>query len=466
MDKKDQNKTYQTINNKIDLKNLIQNINKEFEEKLNEFQTFSSLFQKYLSITTDYKNNISNKILNPLQNTYKCFGNFFSIFRQTLEIQLSFIDGYILLMNKITVTVEIQERKKRINELIDHLKTLIFDDDFLVLNKKIEDYNNQLSSIEDLLIQNETKKKELIENEILKGKNCEKAYLDFINIINKKRKKILKEGNEKINELISLNKNIYNDLGIFAQSIGKGYLINLEDELKNLNEFTLGIEKSFDINRLINQQEKNLKPISINKIIFIPYSLKIFDKMEKEKFSKTKSITLNHFIDVVIKMKNNFKQIAESFNEEIEREKNFILEEAKYILDSSTLISIEQSKFDKLLNLLNNRENRLFFMISLNKIRAEGNFEITFHGTFKQLGIILKFILEKIKKEKDYEIMKYIIIMSQTYYCFDNNNKKIYLIKYIDNDALFQSKEFWKSHFQKTIDIELGKKKIFSKSRK
>ena len=455
MDKKDQNKTYQTINNKIDLKNLIQNINKEFEEKLNEFQTFSSLFQKYLSITTDYKNNISNKILNPLQNTYKCFGNFFSIFRQTLEIQLSFIDGYILLMNKITVTVEIQERKKRINELIDHLKTLIFDDDFLVLNKKIEDYNNQLSSIEDLLIQNETKKKELIENEILKGKNCEKAYLDFINIINKKRKKILKEGNEKINELISLNKNIYNDLGIFAQSIGKGYLINLEDELKNLNEFTLGIEKSFDINRLINQQEKNLKPISINKIIFIPYSLKIFDKMEKEKFSKTKSITLNHFIDVVIKMKNNFKQIAESFNEEIEREKNFILEEAKYILDSSTLISIEQSKFDKLLNLLNNRENRLFFMISLNKIRAEGNFDITFHGTFKQLGIILKFILEKIKKEKDYEIMKYIIIMSQTYYCFDNNNNKIYLIKYIENDSLFQSKEFWKSHFQKTIDIEL-----------
>ena len=317
MDKKDQNKTYQKINNKIDLKNLIQNINKEFEEKLNEFQTFSSLFQKYLSITTDYKNNITNKILNPLQNTYKYFGNFFSIFRQTLEIQLSFIDGYILLMNKIAVTVEIQERKKRINELMEHLKTLIFDDDFLVLNKKIEDYNNQLNYIENLLIQNETKKKELIENEILKGKNCEKAYLDFIDIINKKRKKILKEGNEKINELISLNKNIYNDLGIFAQSIGKGYLINLEDEFKNLTEFTLGIEKSFDINRLINQQEKNLKPIAINKIIFIPYTLKIFDKMEKEKFSKTKSITSNHSINVVIKMKNNFKQIADSFNEEI-----------------------------------------------------------------------------------------------------------------------------------------------------
>ena len=74
-------------------------------------------------------------------------------------------------MNKIAVTVEIQERKKRINELMEHLKTLMFDDDFLVLNKKIEDYNNQLNYIENLLIQNETKKKELIENEILKGKN-------------------------------------------------------------------------------------------------------------------------------------------------------------------------------------------------------------------------------------------------------------------------------------------------------
>ena len=255
--------------------------------------------------------------------------------------------------------------------------------------KKIKPKEEDIKKLTESKDSSEDKKKFV---EKTKNKNSLEKYIKNNN--NKVKKEKEKENNNipdvKITTLEPLKEN-NNDI-----------IINLEDELKNLNEFTLGIEKSFDINRLINQQEKNLKPISINKIIFIPYSLKIFDKMEKEKFSKTKSITLNHFIDVVIKMKNNFKQIAESFNEEIEREKNFILEEAKYILDSSTLISIEQSKFDKLLNLLNNRENRLFFMISLNKIRAEGNFEITFHGTFKQLGIILKFILEKIKKEKKY----------------------------------------------------------------
>ena len=451
-----QNTNPQIKNNQMEFKNLFQIISEEFRDKLNEFQFFSLLFNKYLSIMNKYKENISKTILIPLQNKFKYFGNFFSIFRQILEIQLSFIDRYNLLMNKIRKVIEIEEKRNRINELIENLEKLFFDDDFLILNQKKQDYNNQLNYIENLIIQNEISQKNemLLEIEITKGKSYESSYLDYINIINNKQKQFLNEGNEKIKEIISINKSIYNDLGLFSHSIGKGFIIQLEEELKNLQELISGIEKNLNLNMLITQQEKHLKIISMNEIRFIPYSMKIFEIMEKEKYSRTKKITSNNYINIVTKMKNNFKQIAEFFNEETEREKNYILEEAKYLLDSLTTSEIEKAKFNKLLNLLNNREYRLFFMTSLNKIRAEGNFEICFYGTFKQLGKILKFILEKIKKEKDYQIMSYVIIISQTYYCFDINNKKIYLIKYIDNDEIFQSKEFWNCYFQEIMAID------------
>ena len=122
---------------------------------------------------------------------------------------------------------------------------------------------------------------------------------------------------------------------------------------------------------------------------------------------------------------------------------------------------LNTQKFNNLLKYFENREYRFLFMISLNKIRAEGNFEISLRA-FQQLGKIIKLILERVKKEKDNEIMRYIIIMCQTYYCLDMKNNKVYLIKYIENDEIFQSKEFWNIYSQEIIDSEIEnlKKKI------
>jgi len=51
--------------------------------------------------------------------------------------------------------------------------------------------------------------------------------------------------------------------------------------------------------------------------------------------------------------------------------------------------------------------------------------------------------------------MRYIIIMCQTYYCLDMKNNKVYLIKYIENDDIYQSKEFWTIYSQEIINSEI-----------
>ena len=81
---------------------------------------------------------------------------------------------------------------------------------------------------------------------------------------------------------------------------------------------------------------------------------------------------------------------------------------------SSKKNDIETQKFNNLLKYFENRKYRFLLMILLNKIREEGNFEISIRK-FKQLGKIMKLILKKVKK-KDNELMRYIIIMCQTYY--------------------------------------------------
>jgi hypothetical protein len=152
-------------------------------------------------------------------------------------------------------------------------------------------------------------------------------------------------------------------------------------------------------------------------------------------------------------MKDNFKDISVSYDIKTEIIKIEIEQNAKDFVDREKN-GIDTQKFNNLLKYFENREYRFLFMISLNKIRAEGNFEISLRA-FQQLGKIIKLILERVKKEKDNEIMRYIIIMCQTYYCLDMKNNKVYLIKYIENDDIYQSKEFWTIYSQEIINSEI-----------
>ena len=457
MSKKDLNKTIEEEKENIVKLNLGKQINileEEFNTKYKDDDLFMSFLKDYISYTDEYKTKINEKIVSLLQNNYNFFERYFSLFRQILEQQVNSFQDYLKPLNQFFfLKIDSKSKKK---ELFEQLKSIKFDNDINILNKKQEEYFLQLNKVEDYLTETELGQKidqNIINSEIQKGERMEKSYLEYIKEINQKRELFLNEGNFVINELKELNKGIYEKIENVIKTLGSMYSIKLNQEIKIIETINNGM-KNVSINTIMNQKEKNLKSFKIDEIKFIPYKLKVFEVLEKEKHLKKKTISMKVCIKLVEQMRKYYKDIAIDFDLENEKIKNNILEYAEYFVDSKTSSELAQEKYNKLMEQLENRDNRLFFMLSLNKIRAEGNFEICV-STFKQLGKIMKFILEKIKKENDFEIMRYIIIMCQTYFTLDVANNKLYLIKYIEEDEIFHSKTFWNTYFQQIIDSEI-----------
>ena len=457
MSKKDLNKTIEEEKENIVKLNLGKQINileEEFNTKYKDDDLFMSFLKDYISYTDEYKTKINEKIVSLLQNNYNFFERYFSLFRQILEQQVNSFQDYLKPLNQFFfLKIDSKSKKK---ELFEQLKSIKFDNDINILNKKQEEYFLQLNKVEDYLTETELGQKidqNIINSEIQKGEKIEKSYLEYIKEINQKRELFLNEGNFVINELKELNKGIYEKIENVIKTLGSMYSIKLNQEIKIIETINNGM-KNVSINTIMNQKEKNLKSFKIDEIKFIPYKLKVFEVLEKEKHLKKKTISMKVCIKLVEQMRKYYKDIALDFDLENEKIKNNIVEYAEYFVDSKTNSELPQEKYNKLMEQLENRDNRLFFMLSLNKIRAEGNFEICV-STFKQLGKIMKFILEKIKKENDFEIMRYIIIMCQTYFTLDVANNKLYLIKYIEEDEIFHSKAFWNTYFQQIIDSEI-----------
>jgi hypothetical protein len=106
--------------------------------------------------------------------------------------------------------------------------------------------------------------------------------------------------------------------------------------------------------------------------------------------------------------------------------------------------------------LLSDSEYRLHFLLHLNNARAAGKFCIS-KNTFIQLGQIMYRIVDFISTEKDFESMRYLLIMCQTYFFLNKQGEKFYLVRYIENHKLFQSNEFWEFYFSDSIFQEIEK---------
>ena len=74
-----------------------------------------------------------------------------------------------------------------------------------------------------------------------------------------------------------------------------------------------------------------------------------------------------------------------------------------------------------------------------------------------QLGHIMYRIVDFISNEKDFESMRYLLIMCQTYFFLNKQGEKFYLVRYIENHALFQSNDFWEFYFSDSIFQEIEK---------
>ena len=399
------------------IKNFI--INQKFEKKND------ALFKDILIILSDYNKEIIN-----YENLYK---NYLQNMKRTEDLFLT--------------------KQKFINSQIN------IDD--------IEDFNKKLNK------------------QINLGKTSENKCITDLNIINSLYNKVS-------NNLISfykILKNLDSELSEkFHENIQKFNLSGIiqgQNTLKNFENINKNIEKK-DWESL-KENSKFFIPKFPSQIQFIPYNLECMkfendDKLLKDIKNNNKNHEINNnnsiniindnnefkynnlklydILGIISNMKHNFTTIAPDFDLKNSGIKAYIKLYTNNLIIDSDKKFLTDKKIDEYLK---DRNNRLLFLKKLNEIRAIGKFELN-KDCFIKLGHLMIDILNKINdnifnsdnnNNLDIEIVRYILIICQTYYYTNKEKIKFYLDNYLKGNTIMQSIEFWILVFNDLIKNEM-----------
>ena len=113
--------------------------------------------------------------------------------------------------------------------------------------------------------------------------------------------------------------------------------------------------------------------------------------------------------------------------------------------------NLEKDVKKELFTLLDQKEYRLHFLTYLNYKRSCAPLKLG-KKSFKYLGEIMVYMVKRIEIEKDFETLRYCIILSQTYYFVNIRNEKFYIVRYIDDYPLFKQDDFWNFYYVSMIN--------------
>ena len=311
--------------------------------------------------------------------------------------------------------------------------------------------NNNANNINNNNIKIDTKISKMVTN----VKKNEKLYQDSIE--NLKKKKVKKNSKEKdilmlyqkydedfsnkIKEIIGKFIEFYKNLNESNRKL----LEELDKAYKNIN-----ISKDIDgfINKVLNSNNKNID----EEIKYESYKPKYSIIPNSENKSENyKDLDIN--FRVTLFLKNKFKDICPDINLKEEEDKNILRKLSSKIFESKDVISDEDQK--KILALLENKKNRDYLLVILSKQRSNSRFQKSVN-IIRNMGEILKKILEYAEKENGYDHAKYCIILSQTFYSEEKDKKKKnYLFEFIKNNKWLTSTQFWEKMVDNMINKEI-----------
>ena len=128
--------------------------------------------------------------------------------------------------------------------------------------------------------------------------------------------------------------------------------------------------------------------------------------------------------------------------------------EHKNKINKYSLSDITEDEIEELEKMFEKKYLRTIFLQRLSEFRTKGIFDIP-KKEYNILGKLLNTLLNISEKEKDYNSVMNIIILSQTYYIFGKNKNKEYLLNFIIKNDLFKSKKFWEDYVNFSIQKEL-----------
>ena len=460
---------------KKNFKNFIdENINK-FKDNYQNFKTFCTISSLY-----------SENILKNIENIKKIL-TYFNPIKKYLErnqslvelerIIVSQLDGEKEKIDRLIFNKDLKKGKpeleKKGKEISNQLNKCYHD--YINLIDKLDtthvNYLRNFYDYETKMIYNETKDinevKDSDENLILPKNDTilislhssESQYNSTIENINQSMKNIYDEANQNIEEFNKINNEINEIIESSMASIYLGYATSIKLQ-KGFDQKILTLKKFNASSSEDSQNSDSDDNLHIEKICenfhFKPYHL-LSPYSNSEGYKQQNSILKNLKPEIIYK-------ISCIINSEFNYIPKVDLKEQYRIMDVKLICqrileetAINKKEEEQLYKYLEERKYRLAFLAALNKIRTLGKFKIGKRSIII-LGNAIKIIVDKLYKEKnyDFEMLRYLIIMCQTYFSMGLDGKeKIYLIRFIENSKYFKSEDLWNYYICELIDREI-----------
>lgn len=391
------------------------------------FPLIIKIIKDYLKEIFDFNNQTLENILNNIKTLLQLMNNEENEYKEYLTSYNSYLNS----KTKMEENMKIYFQKAKLAE------QSVYD------LKKLELKYSQVNK-DEIILENIKKLRENSIELVKDSFNYFKIYKDSLIKANQRRENIIlleklllfkyqdiEEQTGKINTTISF---------LFSYNLNIQKEINVKKikEMENAKK-TLNVNK--DIRQLIIEYSGNNEP-------FAPHILNNYESQIN--INKCEN---NDDYQVVVQTIQFIKSINNEaypdFNKELEDQKNGIREALHKLFVKYTNENAEMLK-----EYIKNPDTHNYFIILLSKLRSNNTFNIDIN-LYNLFGDIFNTILNNLEKTKDYSNATNIMILSQTYYKKENNEKK-YLVDTISNKWI-TSFEFWIKFIDMSLNNEILK---------
>ena len=504
------NKSFQltlskTFKNYLRLKNYVELINIMFND-------YNSIISEYESISKDYIHKLTNlstkysEIISQYEKTLiysdgklkdllKLFQRIPSIF----NLQKARLQSIQVVLNECGASSsseneELKNENPKFEDLVNEFETKDkkinkYFSDLENNNKNLfETYNFIEDSLKIITVGNENKKiamNEIIMQNFQNINEKEQMYVKSIKELTKYKKEYFQcydkfvafAENRFKEKLILLKTNVSTFATIFLT-----YFKTAHGEMEQIIKSISENEMKVDFSKLLNDVVGNVdRDFTMNKYVIKLINNNYIEDKNKE-YNLNKLRKQNYFIkddkiylknedvyDIIKMMYGQFQFIEEKYYNLVEEQKKIkiknltdkILSYAKKNQNIFSLDEINPIRDDEvthLISLLNKPIYRFEFLKIFNLFRTQGKCEMP-EREFEITKKIFLFIADKIKEESDVLSAKLILILSQTFYIKDKE-EKIYLFKYLQNHEMFSNLEVWEKYLTEMIEEDLNRSKI------
>ena len=420
-----------TLNKAI--KSLINGLKMESELYLNHTKNILENFIKPLEGFIMNQCEISNEFSRLMKSYEKEFMN---AYKQVEEKQLNFFQGGKSIENAINKLEKIKYKNKREN-----------------YDKNIEEknINNNDIDIDDEEKEMIEKMNEILEKNKTTSKQLQLDYQEYIKKANVEREKYIKLSENLYDKVQRLDEEFIKQMKTKIIFLTENEL-KLIDNIKNNISFTLQLSKEINIENEINLfiNSKSTKFSHPKLFEYVDYNPYIILRNRKGHIDAIESEISSKIVEC---LKETFKYDKTKDNLIQEENIKFINDTVNDIWDGN---KYNDNKLEKLFK---DHIYRMNFLHMLNQYRVEGVF-ILQNESFQNFTKTLSSILEKSIIDKDYESIKYCMILSQTFY-LQTETKKILLQSCMTQNEIWKQKDFWIDIIEYSINEEINNEKEY-----